>query len=195
MLDLREKEVMQEKETLYGGFAITASVGELRNECEMPLDEYKMTIQRFVQDCERFGHAMKDYPPHITIARELPNEKLLQALQLLPLITPSFKLGELILLPAKKDYSLLAIEIYSPALEQLNQDIQIACDHSETFAFKPHITLDCIKTDKLPILECKLKNQRFPTWSEQRRFSASGYSLYDPQGIETIIHHYPMSDN
>ncbi len=161
--------------TLYQGYAIAA----LLPAC---FQDFKHTIQARVKAEERFDHPMKEYVPHLTVARELPKKALAQALTVLPTEPLTIEVGELVLLPTQKGYALLALSIHSPELEQLNRSITEVCGHTEIFQYRPHVTLDCIRDDKCEILACKLPKHLLPQWPSEPRCTLQGFGVYDQAG-------------
>lgn len=162
-------------QTLYQGYALAALL-------PTSFQDFKEKIQDRVHEEERFLHPMKDYVSHLTVARELPKKALAQALRLLPTEPLTLEVGELVLLPTQKGYALLALSIHSPALEQLNRSISELCGHSETFHYRPHVTLDCIRDDKCEILACKLLKHLLPQWPLEPRCTLQGFGVYDQAG-------------
>ncbi len=169
---------------LYQGYAIAA----LLPAC---FQDFKEKIQNRAHEEERFDHPMTDYVSHLTVARELPKKALAKALALLPTEPLTIEVGELVLLPTQKGYALLVLSIHSPELEQLNRSISELCGHTETFQYRPHVTLDCICEDKCEILACKLLKHLLPQWPSEPRCTLQGFGVYDQAGtlntLATIV--------
>lgn len=150
----------------------------------------KRDVQASINQEALLDRPMQNYIAHATIARELPSEKLVSTLRILPEHAFKVTIGQLKLL-ATNDYNLLVLTLKTARLSALNESIQLICQQQECFAYHPHITLACLnKSSADAVYQQLLSDDSLIKKHLHDQCWIMGYALYDPTGNQHIIHKF-----